>query len=227
MRPEILCRPPAHLMTFRYLWPCLKGKVAPSLNLARLGRDERAVYVDSSAIVKLAVMERESAALPRYLRRHTPLVASAPARTEVARSLLPLGPAAVERGTEVLRRIELLRINDRVLAQAGSLLPAGLRSLDAIHLATRSSSGRAFSVSSRTTPGWLRPRPPWALRSMRRPGAVPGSWSALQPVREHDDRLLGTRDVGPRLDPTLIDSFSAARPCKPRKGSRAPSSRAQ
>lgn len=102
---------------------------------------ERATYVDSSAIVKLAVMEPESAALRRYLRRRAPLVVSALARTEVARALLPLGPAAVGRGIEVLRRMEQLRINDRVLAEAGSLLPAGLRSLDAIHLATMKQLG--------------------------------------------------------------------------------------
>jgi len=48
---------------------------------------ERAVYVDSSAIVKLVVREPESAALRRYLRSRRPLVASALARTEVLRAL--------------------------------------------------------------------------------------------------------------------------------------------
>jgi predicted nucleic acid-binding protein len=102
---------------------------------------ERAIYIDSSAIVKLAVMEAESGALRRYVRRRGPLVVSALARTEVARALLPIGPAAVERGIEVLRRIELLRISDRVLSEAGSFLPAELRSLDAIHLATMKQLG--------------------------------------------------------------------------------------
>ena len=97
---------------------------------------ERAIYLDSSAIVKLAVAEIESAALRRYLRRRAPLVVSALARTEVARALLPLGPAAVQRGHEVLNRVDLIRVSDRILLDAGSLLPAQLRSLDAIHLAT-------------------------------------------------------------------------------------------
>ena len=61
---------------------------------------------------------------------------SALARREVARALLPLGPAAVQRGNEVLSRIELIRVTDRILVDAGSLLPARLRSLDAIHIAT-------------------------------------------------------------------------------------------
>jgi uncharacterized protein len=93
-------------------------------------------YVDSSAIVKLAVAEPESKALRRYLSRRQPLVSSALARTEVARALLPSGAQAVTRGEEVLRRIQLLRLNDRVLSEAGRLEPAELRSLDAIHLAS-------------------------------------------------------------------------------------------
>lgn len=97
---------------------------------------ERATYVDSSALVKLAVREPESAALRRYLGRHRPLVSSALARTEVVRALVPLGPQAVRRGRDVLARVDLMRINDRVLDAAGQLAPAELRSLDAIHLAS-------------------------------------------------------------------------------------------
>ena len=97
---------------------------------------ERATYMDSSAIVKLAVREPESAALRRYLRRKRPLVTSALARTEVARALLPLGHDAVARGEEVLRTLDVVRINDQILKSAGSMLPLDLRSLDAIHLAT-------------------------------------------------------------------------------------------
>ena len=105
---------------------------------------ERAIYLDSSAIVKLAVTEKESAALRRYLRRRAPLVVSALARTEVARALLPLGLAAVQRGHDVLTRIELIRVTDRILLEAGSLLPADLRSLDAIHLATMRQLGESL-----------------------------------------------------------------------------------
>ena len=102
---------------------------------------ERATYVDSSALVKLAVREPESAALRRFLARHRPLVASALARTEVVRALLPLGPDTVRRGREVLARVDLLRINDRVLDDAGLMAPADVRSLDAIHLASAQQLG--------------------------------------------------------------------------------------
>jgi uncharacterized protein len=102
---------------------------------------DKATYLDSSALVKLVVREPESVALRRYLRRRRPLIASALVRTEVTRALLPLGAEAVRRGHHVLARIDLLRINDRVLDAAGAMLPAELRSLDAIHLATAQQLG--------------------------------------------------------------------------------------
>ena len=97
---------------------------------------ERPLYLDSSALVKLAVAEPESKALRQYLHRNRPHVTSALARTEVARALLPVGPEAVDRGAAVVQRFELIRISDRVLRRAGELEPVELRSLDAIHLAT-------------------------------------------------------------------------------------------
>jgi predicted nucleic acid-binding protein len=100
-----------------------------------------ATYLDSSAIVKLAVREAESLALRRYLRRRQPVVSSALARTEVLRALLPAGEEAVSRGHGVLQRIDLVRVNDRILNAAGLLRPSELRSLDAIHLATAGEVG--------------------------------------------------------------------------------------
>jgi predicted nucleic acid-binding protein len=95
-----------------------------------------ATYLDSSAIVKLAVREPESLALRRYLRRRQPVVSSALARTEVLRALLPAGDKAVARGRSVLQRLDLVRVNERILNAAGVLPLPELRSLDAIHLAT-------------------------------------------------------------------------------------------
>jgi predicted nucleic acid-binding protein len=103
-------------------------------------------YLDSSAIVKLAVREPESLALRRYLRRRRPLVSSALARTEVLRALLPAGDQAVIRGRAVLQRIDLVRVNDRILNSAGVLRPLQLRSLDAIHLATAQELGDELSA---------------------------------------------------------------------------------
>ena len=103
-----------------------------------------ATYLDSSAIVKLAVREPESLALRRYLRRRAPLISSALARTEVLRALLPAGDEALSRGRAVLQRIDLVRVNDRILNAAGVLRPVELRSLDAIHLATARELGETL-----------------------------------------------------------------------------------
>jgi uncharacterized protein len=102
---------------------------------------DKATYLDSSALVKLAVREPESAALRRYLRRRRPLIASALARTEVTRALSWLGPEAVRRRHDVLARVALVRINDRGLDAAGVMPPIEVRSLDAIHLATAQQLG--------------------------------------------------------------------------------------
>jgi predicted nucleic acid-binding protein len=105
----------------------------------------RATYLDSSAIVKLVVAEPESRALRAHPRRRRPLVSSALARTEVVRALLPAGAIAMSRGREVLRRLDLVQISDRVLDIAGTLEPAQVRSLDAIHLATARLLGEDLS----------------------------------------------------------------------------------
>ena len=94
-----------------------------------------AVYLDSSALVKLVVHERESSALRRFLRTQPERASCALARTEVLRAVRHLGPAAVNRARRILRRVDLIRLDDSLLDAAGMLDPRILRSLDAVHLA--------------------------------------------------------------------------------------------
>jgi uncharacterized protein len=103
-------------------------------------------YLDSSAIVKLAVAEPQSQALRRYLQRRRELVSSALARTEVLRALLPAGTTAVAAGRAVLADLDLARVNERILMAAAVLEPVELRTLDAIHFATARGFGRELSV---------------------------------------------------------------------------------
>jgi predicted nucleic acid-binding protein len=91
----------------------------------------RAVYLDSSAIVKTVVMEAESAAL----RRFRPSVSCALVRTEVVRAVRHLGARPIARARAILQRIDLLRMDDALLDAAGSLDAGVLRSLDAIPVA--------------------------------------------------------------------------------------------
>jgi predicted nucleic acid-binding protein len=105
-----------------------------------------ATYLDSSAIVKLVTQEPESTELRSYLRRRRPLISSALARTEVLRSLLLEGTEGLARGRAVLDRLDLVRLNDRLLSAAGTMLSEDLRSLDALHLATAQALGSDLSL---------------------------------------------------------------------------------
>ncbi len=75
---------------------------------------DRVTYLDSSAIVKLAVFEEDSTALRRYVTRQRTLVSSSLARTEVGRALLPSGARAVARGEDALETLELVGLSQRV-----------------------------------------------------------------------------------------------------------------
>ena len=130
-----------------------------------------ATYLDSSALVKLAVEEPESGALRRYLRRRRPMISSALARTEVLRALLLEGDEGVARGRTVLTRVELIRVNDRILNAAGMLLPTEVRSLDSIHLATAqqlgTDLGRVITYDERMLDACGAPRNPNGRTSIR------------------------------------------------------------
>ncbi|TMA59762.1 MAG: type II toxin-antitoxin system VapC family toxin [Deltaproteobacteria bacterium] len=93
------------------------------------------VYLDSSALVRLVVLEPESRALRAYLRGEPQRVSCGLARTEVLRAVRPVGPAAIAAARRLLQRIDLIRLDDALFDAAGMLEPVGLRSLDAVHLA--------------------------------------------------------------------------------------------
>lgn len=101
-----------------------------------------ALYLDSSAFVKLVVEEMESAAVRTFLANHgARRVSSALLRTESLRAVRHLGPDALATVREGLRRVDLIGIDDRILDAAGTLEPQVLRTLDAIHLATAMAVG--------------------------------------------------------------------------------------
>jgi predicted nucleic acid-binding protein len=101
-----------------------------------------ALYLDTSAFVKLAVEESETAALRQFLaERASRRVSSTLLRTEALRAVRHLGPDALASVREGLRRVDLVAIDDRILDAAGTLEPRVLRTLDAIHLATAMAIG--------------------------------------------------------------------------------------
>lgn len=105
-----------------------------------------AIYLDSSALVKLVVAEAESEALRSYLQDWPTRVSCALARTEVPRAIRGQGPDALRRTRALLSRTHLLRLDDPLLDAAATLNPQVLRSLDAIHLAAAQSLGDALGA---------------------------------------------------------------------------------
>ena len=101
------------------------------------------VYLDTSAIVKLVVLERESETLYGALGAWPDRVSSDVARVELHRALWRAGSsrAARARADAVLSGLVLIRIDEPVLSRAASFDDRSLRALDALHLATALSLG--------------------------------------------------------------------------------------
>ncbi len=106
---------------------------------------DEVVYLDSSALVKLVVVEPESDALSAYLMERPERASSMLARVEVPRAVRAHGPGAVARARALLTRISLLHLDESLLDAAANIDEPHLRSLDAIHVAS------ARTVATRET----------------------------------------------------------------------------
>jgi predicted nucleic acid-binding protein len=106
------------------------------------------IYLDSSALVKLALTEPESDALITYLteRSDQAVVSSALHRTEVLRAIWAAEPGALTRGVRLVRRIGRVALSTEVLDNAATLPPQRLGSADAIHLASALAIRRDLSA---------------------------------------------------------------------------------
>jgi uncharacterized protein len=95
-----------------------------------------ACYVDTSALVKLVVAERETDALRAWFAAadRSPITSDL-TRTELMRAVRRTAPEYATQAREVLDAITLVEVTTAVFEAAGRLDPAVLRSLDAIHLA--------------------------------------------------------------------------------------------
>ena len=94
-------------------------------------------YVDSSALLKLAVREPETAALEAHLAAADGLVASRLAVLECRRAARRASHRRLlQTVDQVLDAVYLLEITPAIINEAARVDPPFLRSLDAIHLAT-------------------------------------------------------------------------------------------
>jgi hypothetical protein len=88
-------------------------------------------------LVKLVLDEAESGALRDALGAYDRLVGSELLLTEVGRAAwASLGEAGLDRAAAACELVDLRSIDRTILERARSLAPAGLRTLDAIHVAT-------------------------------------------------------------------------------------------
>lgn len=96
------------------------------------------LYLDTSALVKLIVIEDETPALRSYLRKYSDDVrfTAALSRTELLRAVRRSGSYELTaHARRVLGRLDMVALTNRLLDEAGSIGPPELRTLDAIHLA--------------------------------------------------------------------------------------------
>ncbi|HEY5357434.1 MAG TPA: type II toxin-antitoxin system VapC family toxin [Streptosporangiaceae bacterium] len=96
------------------------------------------IYLDSAAVVKLVHAEPESEALRDWLAERADIGWLRPVLLEVEsfRALARHRPEAVARLHSVLDLIELVDLDQGIRILAQTIIPATVRSLHAIHLAT-------------------------------------------------------------------------------------------
>lgn len=105
------------------------------------------IYLDTSALLKLVREEEHSDAFRGYLaQRPDPAVSSVLVALETRRAVQRNTPELLPRADLVLGRVNLVGLNDAVVESAGRLPDPGLRSLDAIHVATALLLGDEVSV---------------------------------------------------------------------------------
>ena len=95
-----------------------------------------AFYLDASALVKLVVIESETAALRAWLAQaeRGPVTCDL-TRTELVRAVRRVAPDRMPGARAVLDALVLLKATTATFEAAGGLDPDELRSLDAIHVA--------------------------------------------------------------------------------------------
>ncbi len=96
------------------------------------------IYLESSALVKLVLAERESASLEAWLAGKRGLVTSALSEIEVGRAVVMAtrGFDLMARVDAMMRRLDVFEVTRAVRRAAVWDVPRSLRSLDAVHVAT-------------------------------------------------------------------------------------------
>lgn len=94
------------------------------------------VYLDASAAVKLVVSEPESASVRRFVAGQVTRVSSRVLAVELMRAVACASSASLDQARSLLEVMEFVELTVEIAERAAGLEPVGLRSLDAIHLAS-------------------------------------------------------------------------------------------
>jgi predicted nucleic acid-binding protein len=100
------------------------------------------VYLDASAAVKLVVSEAESASVRQFLADQVAHISSRVLAVELLRAVERRSPELLNQARSVLGVMEFVELDEGIAERAAMLEPVGLRSLDAIHLASALALGQ-------------------------------------------------------------------------------------
>lgn len=97
-----------------------------------------AYYLDTSAALKLLIMESHSRSFAHFYDEHADAawVSSTLLRVEVMRAVARGRPAAIQNARDLLLAFDYISIDDDIIDAAMNEADRQLRTLDAIHLAT-------------------------------------------------------------------------------------------
>ena len=106
------------------------------------------IYLDSSALMKLIRSEAETAALRRWLdlRPEQPVVSSELGRVEVLRAARRIGGPVLAEARAVVGDLDLVPVDRAVQDVVCDIGAPGLRTLDALHLASALLLGEALTA---------------------------------------------------------------------------------
>ena len=110
-------------------------------------------YLDTSALVKLIRREEESDALGDWLdeRIDLPWITSTLTEVELVRAIRAAAPEGLPAVPSVLARLDRFEIDPVVRSTAAAYADSGLRTFDAIHLATAQTAAAVAPLTAFVT----------------------------------------------------------------------------